>query len=84
MGCAKLSVTVPETLYNKAREVAKQQHLKLSQLVAEALSEKLARLNREEYINRVNTVYGDPEIAAEQRDMAEAIAADTAVDELPW
>ena len=84
MGCAKLSVTIPQSLYADAKETSSRRHIKLSHLVTEALTDKLKQIKQERYLQQINAVYKDPEIAAQHREMAEAIASNTDIEELPW
>lgn len=84
MGYAKMSVTIPDEMYKEIKAFASQKNIKLSHLVTEALAEKAQKLNEEALLEKINTVFKDPEVAAEQRDMAEAIADGTDVEELPW
>jgi len=84
MGHAKLSVTIPGETHRQIVELAASKHVKLSHLVAEALSEKVRKLKAEMLIERINKVFDDPEAKEEQILMAEAIAENTDVEELPW
>ncbi len=84
MGCVKLSVTIPDKLYNDARETAMSRHIKLSHLVADALGDKLKQIKEEKYLELVNAVYIDEGAATSQKDMAESIATDMNIEELPW
>ena len=84
MGHAKISVTIPDEIYNDVTEVISTKKIKLSHLVAEALADKLRKIKEEEFVQRVNEVFGDPDVAKEQRLMAELIADNTDVEELPW
>jgi len=84
MGHSKLSVTIPDEIYDQINEIASKEKIKLSHLVTEALVEKL-RMNREQaYLQQVNEVFKDAEVVEEQRRMAETIADSTNVAELPW
>ena len=84
MGYAKISVTIPQEIYHGVKDFSLKNDVKLSHLVAEALSEKLRRLKEAALINEINRVYDDPEVSEEQRKMAESIAENTDVEELPW
>jgi hypothetical protein len=84
MGYSKLSVTVPDEVYEEIKELASRRKLKLSHLVTAALAEKTRRLKEEEFVERVNKVFSDPEVVKEHGKMAETIANSTAVEELPW
>lgn len=84
MGYAKVSVTIPQEIYQGIKDFSLKNNVKLSHLVAEALSEKLRRMKEEALINEINRVYDAPEVSEEQRRMAESIAENTDVEELPW
>lgn len=84
MGHSKLSVTIPDDVFNQINELASKEKTKLSHLVTEALVEKLRMKREQAYIQQVNEAFKDKEVAEEQRRMAEIIAEDTKVEELPW
>jgi len=84
MGHSKLSVTIPDEVYDQINEFALKKKIKLSHLVTEALVEKLRMKKEQDYIQQVNEVIKDAEVAEEQKRMAEIIADNTNVDELPW
>ena len=46
-----ISLRLPESLHDKARELAKQENVSINQLVATALAEKLSALMTEEYLH---------------------------------
>ena len=56
----------------------------MSHLVTEALVDKLRKNREEAYVQQVNEAFEDNEIVEEQRQMAEIIADNTDVKELPW
>ena len=84
MGHSKISVTIPDEIYNSINEIASKEKVKLSHLVTEALVDKLRKKREEAYIKQVNEAFEDNEIAEEQRQMAEIIADNTDVKELSW
>ena len=45
-----ISLRLPESLHEKARELAKQEKVSINQLVSTALAEKLSALMTEEYL----------------------------------
>ena len=45
-----ISLRLPASLHEKARELAKQENVSINQLVATALAEKLSALMTEEYL----------------------------------
>lgn len=84
MGYSKISVTIPDDTYREIRELASRKKMKLSHLVADALAEKTRRMKEEAFVQSINELFDDPEMAEEQHLMAEAIASNTDVKELPW
>ncbi len=84
MGYAKVSVTIPQEVYEEIKNVSSRNNVKLSRLVTEAISDKLRRIKEQDLIDQINKVYDDPEVSAEQRRVAESIADTTEVEELPW
>ena len=84
MGYSKLSVTIPDQTYKQIKELAAEKHIKLSHLVAEALSEKVRKLKEEMLVERINSAFDDPDIKREQTLMAKIIAENTNVEEMPW
>ena len=45
-----ISIRLPESLHEKARELAKHENVSINQLIATALAEKLSALMTEEYL----------------------------------
>jgi len=84
MGYAKLSVTIPDKMYEEIKELASRENIKISHLVANALAEKTRKMREEALIQQINDVFKDPDVAKEQSLMAELIADNTDVEELPW
>ena len=84
MGHSRISVTIPDEIYNEINRLALKEHVKLSHFVTEALIEKLRRKRETIFIEKVNEVFKDTEVQKEQRLMAELIADNTEVQELPW
>ena len=84
MGHSKLSVTIPDEIFDQINEFASREKIKLSHLVTEALVEKLRMKREQAYIQQVNDALKDEEVAEEHRRMAEIIAENTNVEELPW
>ncbi len=81
---AKMSVTVPKEIYDEIRKAAATQKTKVSHLVTEALTEKLKRMKEDVFVSEINKLFAEPGIADEQRKMAEDIAQNIDVKELPW
>ena len=84
MGHSRISVTIPDEIYHEINELALKEHIKLSHFVSQALIEKLRRKREAIFIEKVNEVFKDTEVQKEQRLMAELIADNTEVQELPW
>ncbi|MEW6668216.1 MAG: hypothetical protein AB1512_23640 [Thermodesulfobacteriota bacterium] len=84
MGYAKMSITVPDEVYQELKEIASRKHMKLSHLVSDALIEMTRRMKEDSFVRLVDEVYSDPEVAREQHEMAELIAENTSPEELPW
>jgi hypothetical protein len=84
MGHSKMSVTVPDEILKEIKEISNSSNTRLSHLVTEALLDKIKKIKEEAYLSRINEVFQDPEVAREQRIMAEDIANNTDVHELPW
>jgi metal-responsive CopG/Arc/MetJ family transcriptional regulator len=84
MGHSKMSVTVPDEILKEIKEISNSRNTRLSHLVTEALLDKIKEIKEEAFISRINEVFQDPEVAREQRIMAEDIANNTDVHELPW
>jgi phosphoribosylformylglycinamidine (FGAM) synthase PurS component len=84
VGYSKLSVTIPDQTFKQIKELATSKRIKLSHLVAEALSEKVRKMKEEMLLERINAVFEDPDVREEQILMAETIAETTNVEEMPW
>jgi len=83
MGSSKMRVTIPDEIYKEIKELASKKNIKLSHLVAEALSEKTRKMKEESFVERINQGCGDPEVAQESHRMAETIADNMDLEELP-
>ena len=84
MAHSKLSVTIPDEIYDQINEFASKEKIKLSHLVTEALIDKIRMKREQAYIQRVNEALKDEEVVEEQHRMADIIADNTNVEELPW
>lgn len=84
MGFSKISITVPDDILTEAKALASKKKINLSRFVATALAEKTQSMKEELLLKRINEAFADPEIAKEQKSMAETIADHTEVEELPW
>ncbi|MDP2783882.1 MAG: DUF6290 family protein [Sulfurimicrobium sp.] len=47
-----ISLRLPESLHQQARQLAKQENISINQLVATALAEKMSALMTQEYLER--------------------------------
>jgi len=84
MGFSKLSVTIPDEIYQELKEIASKKGIKLSHLVTDALAEKTRRMKEESLLETINEVFEDPDVLEEQGRMAETIAESADLEELPW
>ncbi len=84
MGFSKLSVTIPNEIYRDIKKYSLEKNLKVSHLVTDALADKILKIKENSLLNQINKVYADPEAAEANRLMAESIADNTDVEELPW
>jgi len=84
MGYAKLSVTIPDETYKEIKELASRKNMKVSHLVSDALAEMTRKMREQAIIERINAVFEDSHAAEEHRSMAQMIAENTEVEELPW
>jgi len=84
MNTARLSITIPKEIYQEMKIVTSQRKIGLSRLITEAVSEKLRKIRQDEYVRKVNQAFSDPDISDEQHLMAELIADNTDLKELPW
>jgi len=84
MGYGKISITIPEEILEEIKELAQKRETKLSHFISDVLADKIRRSKEESFVQRINEIFGDPEVAEEQRLMAKDIADTTDVEELPW
>ncbi len=84
MGFSKLSVTIPNEIYRDIKKYSLEKNVKVSHLVADALADKILEIKENSLLDQINKVYADPEAAEANRLMAESIAENTDVEELPW
>jgi metal-responsive CopG/Arc/MetJ family transcriptional regulator len=84
MNYKKVSITIPNQLYEELKKITDRERSKISRIVAEAIAEKLVRIEEEIYLKEVNAAFEDPEVNKEQKNIAELIAENTDVRELPW
>ena len=81
---SKISITIPDEILHEIKKMAAERQIKISRLIAEALAEKVKKAEEEAFISKINKVFEDPEVAGEQRYMAEDIARSMDIGELPW
>ena len=84
MAHIKMSVTVPEDIFDEIKKIASSRETKVSHLVTEALTDKIKKVKEDAFVSQINTIFGDPEVIKEQRKMADDIANSTNIEELPW
>ena len=84
MGYSRLSITVPDELFEELKAIAKKRKIKLSHLVTDAIREKNNRLKEEAFVQQVNDFFSDQEVRVEQSSIAEDVARTTDLKELPW
>ncbi len=84
MGHAKMSVTIPEEILREIKKIAANRQAKISQVVTEALMDKIRSIKEEVFISAINNAFSDPEVAKEQQTMANDIADNMNIEELPW
>ena len=84
MGYQRISITVPEKIFKEAKDLAAQRQIKLSRFISDALADKVRKSKEEVFVQRINEIFKDREVAEEQRFMARDIADNTNVEELPW
>jgi rRNA-processing protein FCF1 len=84
MGFSKLSVTIPDEIYQELRKIAAKKRIKVSHLVTDALPEKTRRMKEETPLQTINEVFEDLEVLKEQGRMAGTIAESADLEELPW
>ncbi len=46
-----ISVRLPDSLHNLAREIASEDHISMNQFIASAVAEKISALTTEKYLN---------------------------------
>ena len=84
MGHSKISVTIPDEVYQELKAIVADKKTKISHLVTEAITEKIRKIKEEAYIRKVNKAFEDPEVQREQTYMADLIAENADLEELPW
>lgn len=84
MAFAKISATIPRETYEEIMDFVSNNNIKLSHLVTEALSDKLREIKEKALIDQINKIYEDREVSEEQQAIAESIADNMSVEELPW
>ena len=67
MGYEKISITLPEDIFKEVKELAEKREIKLSHLVAKALADEIRKSKEEAFLQCINKIFDDPEVAEEQR-----------------
>ena len=68
MPTVKTAISVRESLFKRAEELAKELHISRSQLFAMAMEEFLSRHEAQDVLKRLNDVYGSAPGDEEQRE----------------
>jgi len=76
--------TIPDELYQEIKELASKKNMKLNHLVTDALAEKARKMREEAFIQQINEVFEDPDVAEEQSVIANLISDNMDLKELPW
>lgn len=84
MGYEKISITIPDDIYREIKELSERRAIKLSHLVTKALADEIRKSKEEAFLECINKIFEDTEVAEEQRLIAEDIADSMDVEELPW
>ncbi len=80
----KMSVTVPEDIFNEIKKIAGSRGTKVSHMVTEALRDKIMKIKEEAFVSQINKILEDPEVTKDQLKMADDIANTMNIEELPW
>ena len=84
MGYEKISITIPDDIFREIKELSERRAIKLSHLVTKALADEIRKSKEEAFLECINKIFGDTEVAEEQGIMAKDIADSMEVEELPW
>jgi len=74
MACVKTAISVEESLFKEAEEVAREMNVSRSKLFANAVEEYLRQRRHRELQRRIQEAYAEP-MDAEEKAFAEASAA---------
>ncbi len=84
MEYSEIRVAVPHEMYNEIKLIMSEKQISLSGLIIEAITDKLRKIKEEAFVRQVNEIFDDPDVAEEQRLMAESVADSINIEELPW
>ena len=84
MGYEKISITIPDDIFREVKELSERRAIKLSHLVTKALADEIRKSKEEAFLECINKIFEDTEVAEEQGLMAKDIADSMEVEELPW
>lgn len=84
MGYEKISITIPDDIFREIKELSERRAIKLSHLVTKALADEIRKSKEEAFLECINKIFEDTEVAEEQGLMAKDIADSMEVEELPW
>ena len=84
MGYEKISITIPDDIFREIKELSERRDIKLSHLVTKALADEIRKSKEEAFLECINKIFEDTEVAEEQGLMAKDIADSMEVEELPW
>jgi hypothetical protein len=66
------------------RSLTSKKKMKLSHLVTEALSKRARKMKEDALIQQINEAFSEEDLSDEHQRIAESIAINTDVEELPW
>lgn len=85
MGYSQITISIPDKIYNEMQSVISEKKIRLNRLITEAITDKIEKLREDEaFFKQINKAFEDAEIAEEQYLMAELIADNMDMEELPW
>ncbi len=84
MEYSEIRVAVPHEIYNDIKLILSEKQISLNCLIVEAIADKLRKIKEEAFVRQVNEAFDDPDVAEEQRLMAESVANSMNIEELPW
>jgi predicted DNA-binding protein len=82
MATQKIAITVPSVFLERLNQWAKKMGRSRSRFIVEEMDERLRELEDEEVTRIYNETYSDPEIAAQDRQLAEEMLNISAIHEV--